>query len=265
MASPEERIRREAGRAAEGGRLGTMVSGGTTWDLESVAGLSDDVRHSCGFGPLDKVTGGGLMPGAVWTLAATAGLGATSFAVQCAVAACRTGRVVLANGHMASHQLARQILACAELQGIAEAARQRIEIATWLGLPDPSAGDERASLPLAGQDVLILDTLDEMWRPGMWGRTRKMHLMHLRWLREQAQAHGTSVLLTARVASSWFDFDEAWSRHWAYAPFGDVSDVRLQITGGAEGTRLNSYIRGGRAYSGPIGSWIHKAGQGTSI
>jgi len=102
-----------------------------------------------------------------------------------------------------------------------------------------------------------------MWRPGTWRRTRKMHVMHLRWLREQAQAHGTSVLLTARVASSWFDFDEAWSRHWAYAPFADVSDVRLQITGAAEGTRLNSYVRGGRAYSGPIGAWIHQHSRGS--
>jgi len=160
-----------------------MVSGGTTLDLASVAALSDDRRHSCGFAPLDKVTGGGLMPGAVWTLAATAGLGATNFAVQCAVAACRTGRVVLANGHLASHLLARQILRCAERQGIGEVARQRIEIATWLDLPEPAAGDERAFLPLAGQDVLILDTLDEMWRPGTWRRTRKMHVMHLRWLR----------------------------------------------------------------------------------
>jgi len=84
------------------------------------------------------------MPGSVWTLAATAGMGATSFAVQCAVAACRTGRVVLANGHMSSH---------------------------LLGLPDPSAKDAWASMPLPGQDVLILDTLDEMWRPPEWRRT----------------------------------------------------------------------------------------------
>lgn len=253
---PDARKRREAVRDTESSRLGTMVSGGGLYGLDAVAGLSDDRRHSCGYGPLDKVTGGGLMPGAVWTLAATAGLGATSFAVQCAVAACRTGRVVLVNGHLASHLLARQIIDCAERQGIGAAARQRIEIASWLGLPDPSAKDVWAAMPLPGQDVLIVDTLDEMWRPPEWRRTRKLQLMHLRWLREQAQTYGTSVLLTARVASSWYDFDDAWRRHWAYAPFSDVSDVRLQITGGAEGTRLNSYVRGGRAYSGPIGSWI---------
>ena len=88
---------------------------------------------------------------------------------------------------------------------------------------------------------------------------RKLQLMHLRWFRERAQKHGTSVLLTARVAAGWYDFDEARRKHWAYAPFADVSDVRLQITGGAEGTRLNSYVRGGRTYSGPIGPWIHQA------
>ena len=166
----------------------------------------------------------------------------------------REGRV--ANGHMSSHLLARQIIRCAERQGIGEAARQRIEIATWLGLPDPSAKDAWASMPLPGQDVLILDTLNEMWRPPEWRRTRKLQLMHLRWFREQAQKHGTSVLLTARVAAGWYDFDEAWRKHWAYAPFADVSDVRLQITGGNPAELLRSRWPHLQRADGP---WIHQA------
>lgn len=226
-------------------RDGTMIAGGNGSRLSELAALGPLPTHSCGLDDLDRVSGGGILPGQIWTLAAQAGAGATMLATQIAVSASRTGQVLLANGHMGTHLLRDRVLAAADALQVDVGARARLMLASWEGLPSWETRDgERhwGDSQCAASDVVVLDTLDEMWRPPTWPTTPEARLRSLRWLREIAQGHGTAVLLTARVPPG-PDFDAAWQRQWAREVFADVADVRLELRGHRD-RELLAYLRG---------------------
>lgn len=222
-------------------RNGGMIAGGNGYSLAALDALEPLRHHSCGHAGLDQATGGGFAPGSVWTLAAPAGAGATTFAVQAAVAASRTRRVILANGHMATHLLRDRVLSAADALGGEDNARGRVLLASWEALPNwKRAGWDREC---QASDLLVLDTLDEMWRPPAWPGATAAETYAL--VREIAQQHNLGLLLTARVWTQTVTSTKPGGGAGAHEVFADIGDVRIELRRSAEtGLHLRAYVRG---------------------
>lgn len=205
----------------------------------------------CGIPDLDQLTGG-LRPGSMWGIAASSGDGASKFAIQAAASAARSGRVHLANGHTAPHLLTHRVENAARAFRLSSVpkARSRLHLASWVLLPDTDprqlwwAGGDGA---WSSSDLVVLDTLDEMFNELAWPLTAEDRLRTMRWVRDRSRQESTAVLLTARVppTTSPAAFEEAWRRHWAYEVFADICDVRLELFpqyGSSQ--RLAGYVRG---------------------
>lgn len=80
-----------------------MIAGGSGYTLAELGELPALLHASSGFTALDALTGGGLAPGAVWTVVGPPGIGVTSLVTQMAVSAAGTSRVALANEHLGTH------------------------------------------------------------------------------------------------------------------------------------------------------------------
>ena len=104
-----------------------------------------------------------------------------------------------------------------------------------------------------GYDVVVMDCLDEMFRPQAWPDEEQI-LRHSRWLRECAQRSSTAVVITARADQvsriGYPGFVDAWRRHRVRLAFDDVADSSCQMfldVDGGIGVRLAS--RGGQRFS----------------
>lgn len=199
---------------------------------------------SCGLAGVDDL-GDGFWPGALWTLVAPAGLGATTLSVHCAVAAAAQSEVLVVNGHLASHLARDLILKHAGATGAGPEVLGRISVASWVGMPTLGSDWHDSACERAG--LVILDCLDEMWRPDEWSSSTEQRLARLRWLRELAQRHETAVLLTARLAPARTrdEFAEAERSHWTYSIFPDVSDVSLKLAYRDHNRWIVAHARGG--------------------
>lgn len=228
-------------------RDGGMVAGGSGYSLPELESLPPLPTHSCGLAPVDELTGGGIHRGAVWTVAAASGTGATTLAVQAAVAASQTGKVILVNGHVATHLLRDRVMDLSTSVGMTVSTRERVNLASWM--PVPWLGEDFWDSACEQADLVILDTFDEMWRPQAWPEEPEARLRALRWLRELAQRHETALLLTARVPAR-ESFTRTWPQHWAHDVFQDVADVHLQLRQHAEGSLLHVAARGRRSWRG---------------
>lgn len=225
-------------------RDGGMLAGGMGYSIAELQSLPPLTYHSCGLPGLDEFTGGGLYPGAMWTLAAPSGLGATGLAVLIAVAASRTGRVLLVNGHIAAHLLRDRVLAVADAMDISPEVLRSLRLASWLALADWEQGDEWRPGAKGDEDVVIFDTLDEMWRPPAWPEGPEDRIRRLRWQREMCQRRGTAVVVTARVRDDGARFPASWGSHWAHEVFADIADVRLELRTRERLPELTAYGRG---------------------
>lgn len=221
-----------------------MIAGGQGYSLAELALLPLLPVHASGVGPLDSLTGGGLMPGAVWALSGPPSIGVTSLVSSIAVAAASTARVALANEHLPTHLLRDRL----------RTAGDRIEIASWVPLPDYRS-DESGWFG-ANYDVLIIDCFDEMLRPAAWPK-RDTAIRQGRWLRELARRTNTGLVLTARAerprSRGRRAFEKSWHRHWARPVFDDVADLHVELwpeeTGG---TRFHATARGRGAVTGSV-------------
>lgn len=242
-------------------RDGTLIAGGLGYSLDELAALPPLLTHSSGHAALDRAVGGGLCPGSIWTLAASGGAGATTFAVQAAASAAKTGSVLIANGHVASHLLAMRLRDAADRVGLDAAGLRRIRTASWLPLPTWTGQPYDWDDQYRAADVVILDTVDEMVRPRQLHRWSDAARAQLRYLRELAQAANTAVVLTARTppmprpTGDWHidmtSFDAVCRMHWASPVFADVSDVGLRLVpSGPSERRVVAYVRGGSEWLG---------------
>ena len=178
-----------------------MIAGGQGYSVTELALLPPLPVHASGVAPLDTLTGGGLTPGAVWTLAGPPSIGITSLASSIAVTASRTARVAVGNEHLPTHLLRDRL----------RAAGDRIEIASWVPLPDYRSDD--SSWFGAAYDVLIIDCYDEMFRPAAWPKGDTA-IRQGRWLRELARRTNTALVLTARAERARSDGRRAFERAW---------------------------------------------------
>jgi len=209
-----------------------MLVPGLGYALVELADFVPPPGHSTGFRCLDER--GLIQPGSVWTLATSAAVGATTFAVQVALAACRTGKVLLVNGHMSSHLLLQRVedALVRDDQINHKVARARIELCSQLGFPPQ--GDRLGRRWVAsGYDLIIVDTMDESFLPEAAPATSEQWLRELRWWRDLARGNNTALLLTARVPSPQDagseSFRREWAKHLARPVFEDISDVRMEM------------------------------------
>lgn len=197
---------------------GTMIAGGLGYSVDEVLAASALPTMATGVSRLDDIAVG-IEPGAFWSIDGAAGIGVSSLALTIAIGAASTGSVILANGHIATRSLARRV--CAQAPGVGAS----LTIASWLSLP--IAGREALSTECERAGLIVLDTLDEMWRPPGFRFDPELALVETRLLREAARSAGTAVLATTRTLASPHGGDGL--NPWMCDVLDDVSDVRISI------------------------------------
>lgn len=209
---------------------GPMVAGGLAYDIDELLAAPQPPALSTGVEWIDQVTGG-ITPGSIWTILGATGVGVTTFATRLATAAAATGTVILANNHVPSRSLARQVKQSASRLSRAgddspPSTLPLPRLASWLPLPD--LGDASWDGDCERADAVVLDTWDEMWQPEHWSHTREQRVAGVRWLREMARNKGTALVLTSRLpyGSSGAPRPDT---HSAVEPFDDVADVNVRL------------------------------------
>ena len=241
-------------------RDGPMITGGLAYTVAELLALSPQTAVPSRLEPLDALTGGGLTPGVIWTVAGTPGRGVTSLVTKMAAHLAQTARVGMANDHMATHLLRDHLLMAASSARTDRTAVDRIEIASWIPIPDLRSDDP--SWFGADYDVLIVDCLDEMLRPRE-SPEGPMAVRTGRWLREMARRSHTALILTARGdrppdVGRW-SFDRAWQSHWARPVFDDIADMQFSLYD-SEGSRVGLHAMA-RGY-GHIEGSVHRRTDG---
>ena len=199
---------------------GPMVAGGLGYPVDETLSSPRPATFSSGVEWIDQLTGG-IEPGSVWTVSGPAGVGVTAFVRRLAVAAAQSSSVILANGHVPTRHLARMVAHDARTHQDADHSRLP-QVASWL--PLPTLGSDAWDDACRATDVVVLDTWDEMWRPGDWARSREERIADARWLRELARSAHTAVVLTARLPRTGTE-----APHLTEDVFGDVADVQVSI------------------------------------
>jgi len=225
--------------------------GGMGYPVGELATMPPLARYPTGLGGLDDVLFGGLGVGEVLTIAGPPGIGVSRLSMQAAVGAARTARVLFVNGHMPTRRLLAGLRDLGERSGPSSDALARVEVASWVPLPDPDSPDNH--WVGRGYDAVVIDCLDEMFRPQAWPDAEGI-LRHCRWLRECAQRSATALVITARTDQpakiGHQSFVEAWRPHRARLAFDDIADSSCQIFIDAEGeTVVRLASRGGQRIS----------------
>lgn len=159
----------------------------------------------------------------MWALDGSTGSGVTDLALRIILGVSRSCRVVVANGHVGSIDLAVRLDSRREGPGPAH-----VSLASWL--PLPIEGREVWSSECSRADLVVLDTIDELWRPAGVLPEARTALARTRLLREVARASNTALLVTARQGPNCLPVGAPWLGD----VLDDVADVRLKIVADAE-------------------------------
>ncbi len=172
----------KAPRAVPGGRQVTTSS------LATLA-LAEQARLGSGSGELDRVLGGGLVPGSVTLLGGDPGIGKSTLMLQAAAALQQHGAVLYATGE----ESLRQVALRARRLGLAEATAHL--------LAETCVEDIVAAASAAQVRVLIVDSIQTMYSreldsaPGAVSQLRESTASLVRF----AKTTGTAVLLVGHV------------------------------------------------------------------
>lgn len=155
---------------------------------------ADAVRRPIGIGEIDRVLGGGLVPGSVVLVGGEPGIGKSTLVLQAAAGiAAAGGGVLYATGEESAAQVR---LRASRLGLLATSAGERIHI-----LADSEIGRIAEAARAAGPDVLIVDsiqtaTLDDLSGPaGSVGQVRESTLR----LMDVAKGEGVATILVGHV------------------------------------------------------------------
>ncbi len=157
----------------------------------SLAALAetDQARWSSGSGELDRVLGGGLVPGSVTLLGGDPGIGKSTLMLQAAAALQASGAVLYATGE----ESLRQVALRARRLGLSDAAARL--------LAETCVEDILAAATAASARVLIVDSIQTMYSrelesaPGAVTQLRECTAALVRY----AKTTGTAVLLVGHV------------------------------------------------------------------
>jgi DNA repair protein RadA/Sms len=160
----------------------------TTSTLAAEA-IVEQSRWSSGSGELDRVLGGGLVPGSVTLLGGDPGIGKSTLMLQAAAALNATGAVLYATGEESLKQLALR------------ARRLGLQHATARLIAETCVEDILAAAAGSSARVLIVDSIQTMYSrdlesaPGAVSQLRECTAALVRF----AKAAGTAVLLVGHV------------------------------------------------------------------
>jgi DNA repair protein RadA/Sms len=160
-------------------------------ETSSLAALAetDQTRWSSGSGELDRVLGGGLVPGSVTLLGGDPGIGKSTLMLQAAAALQASGAVLYATGE----ESLRQVALRARRLGLSDAAARL--------LAETCVEDIVAAATAATARVLIVDSIQTMYSrelesaPGAVTQLRECTAALVRY----AKTSGTAVLLVGHV------------------------------------------------------------------
>ncbi|MEO0670918.1 MAG: DNA repair protein RadA [Pseudomonadota bacterium] len=139
--------------AAPGSGLNTN-SKGRVVSLESLAGTTDDApRLETGNRELDRVTGGGIVPGSATLIGGEPGIGKSTILLQLSAKLANAGRRVL---YFSGEEATAQIRLRAERLGVTDAP---VGLAAETNLSDILATIEDGPVP----DLVIIDSIQTLW------------------------------------------------------------------------------------------------------
>jgi DNA repair protein RadA/Sms len=180
--------------AASGiGAAGARKAGqGRPFVLEGLVGASkEEPRIITGLNEIDRVAGGGLVPGSVGLIGGEPGIGKSTLLIQaCASLARRDGRVVYISGEESTAQVRLRALRL----GLADA---RVELAAETGVEDIVATLAAGASP----SLVVIDSIQTMWSdavesaPGTVTQVRAaaQRLIHF------AKRSGAAIILVGHV------------------------------------------------------------------
>mgnify|MGYP001765391415 FL=1 len=173
-------------QAARGARKGRV------FELEGLSGESKPApRITTGIGELDRVTGGGFVPGSVLLIGGEPGIGKSTLLIQaCATLANQGRRVVYISGEEAVAQVRLR----AERLGLAKAP---VELAAETSVEDIVATLQQGARPA----LVVIDSIQTMWSetvesaPGTVSQVRGSAQALIRF----AKTQGAAVILVGHV------------------------------------------------------------------
>ena len=182
----------EADSAGIGAQLSRTATRGRVFALEGMAGQSRPApRVLSGIGELDRVTGGGFVPGSVLLIGGEPGIGKSTLLIQaCAALALRKQRVVYISGEEAVAQVRLR----AERLGLVKAA---VELAAETSVEDIIATLQQGAQP----GFVVIDSIQTMWTataeasPGTVTQVRASAQALIRY----AKTTGACVILVGHV------------------------------------------------------------------
>ena len=182
----------EAAAAAPPGSGLAGAAKGKAVKLENLAGAPEEApRFPTGMPELDRVTGGGLVPGSVLLIAGEPGIGKSTLLLQLAAALARAGRrAVYFSGEEASAQVR---LRAARL-GLSDAPVALAAETSLTNILATLAAEKRA-------DLVVIDSIQTLWSdaleaaPGSVSQVRAATQSLVRY----AKAAGSALLLVGHV------------------------------------------------------------------
>jgi DNA repair protein RadA/Sms len=160
--------------------------------LESLQGRSEEApRFSTGIGELDRVTGGGIVPGSALLIGGEPGIGKSTLLLQLAAALARTGRRAL---YFSGEEAAAQVRLRAARLGLSDAP---VDLACETNLSSILATLEDGK----PADLVVVDSIQTLWAeaieaaPGTVSQVRAAAQALIR----HAKSAGSALLLVGHV------------------------------------------------------------------
>jgi DNA repair protein RadA/Sms len=168
------------------------ASKGRALALESLAGASEEApRFSTGMPELDRVTGGGIVPGSVLLIAGEPGIGKSTLLLQLAAALARAGRRAI---YFSGEEAAAQVRLRAARLGLGDAPVVLAAETSLTNILATLAEEKRA-------DLVVIDSIQTLWTdaleaaPGSVSQVRAATQSLVRY----AKAAGSALLLVGHV------------------------------------------------------------------
>jgi DNA repair protein RadA/Sms len=165
---------------------------GRALPLESLSGISEEApRISTGMPELDRVTGGGIVPGSVLLIAGEPGIGKSTLLLQLAAALARAGRRAV---YFSGEEAAAQVRLRAARLGLADAPVALAAETSLTNILATLAGETRA-------DLVVIDSIQTLWTdaleaaPGSVSQVRAVTQSLVRY----AKSAGPALLLVGHV------------------------------------------------------------------
>jgi DNA repair protein RadA/Sms len=182
----------EAASPAPPGSGLARATKGRALALESLAGVSAEApRFSTAMPELDRVTGGGIVPGSVLLIAGEPGIGKSTLLLQLAAALARAGRRAI---YFSGEEAAAQVRLRAARLGLADAPVALAAETSLTNILATLAAEKRA-------DLVVIDSIQTLWSdaleaaPGSVSQVRAATQSLVRY----AKQAGCALLLVGHV------------------------------------------------------------------